>query len=202
MTTRAATWPSGTRVVWRSLAWGEFRELHALNVTPAERALLVYQACVIEGPPPETLPAGIMMWICMDELENTPFSGSFQNLSLPLEESRAKVRGNYLLSAQAFIASVFKIPFGDMDDWDANTLLTRLAQAEFVSGVPLNPVDPKAAKTAKGRPAARLSKLTDTHRKILEKRGTPVPTTQDLIERGEKPSKHREQETETFRYTR
>jgi hypothetical protein len=202
MTTRAATWPSGTRVVWRSLTWGEFREIRSLRGTPAEIALAVYQTCLLEGPPPELVPAGAMLWISRDELENSPFAGSFTSLSRALQQIRNTLPNDYLLCAQAFIASVFKIPFGDMDDWDANTLLTRLAQAEFVSGVPLNPVDPKASKSRGHKKGAPASKMTDAQRKILDKRGTPAPTTKDLIEHGEKPSKHREQETETFSYTR
>jgi hypothetical protein len=139
----------------------------------------------------------------MDELENSPFSGSFQNLSLPLEESRNKIRSNYLLSAQAFIASVFKIPFEDMNDWDADTLLTRLAQAEFVSGVPLNPVDPKTKKTNKKAP--RPSKLTETQRKVMERSHPEAVSynTKDVIDHGEQPSQLRETErSETFTYTK
>lgn len=148
MSIRAATWPSGTRIVWRGLSWGQYREVHSHQGPPAEKALKVYQYCVTEGLAPEQIPAGIMMWLYQYEMENSPFSGSFRAISGPLQKYREKITGTYLLSAQAFIASVFKIPFEKMDEWDTETFLTRLAQAEFVSGVPLNPVDPTT--TAKG----------------------------------------------------
>lgn len=174
MPSRAAIWPSGTRVTWRGLTWGEYREVQAHQGPPAEKALEVYQKCLIEGPRPNEIPAGIMMWVYNYELENSPFSGSFQSLSLPLEKARAKVSGTYLLSAQAFIAAVFKLPFAEMDKWDAETFLTRLAQAEFVSGAPLNPVDPQAQPAQKA-PARPKKPLTDGQKIALERRQNDRP---------------------------
>ncbi len=174
MTTRAATWPSGTRVVWRDLTWGEYRDARSRLGPPAEIALHVYKLCVIHGPRPEEIPAGIMMWIYKDQLEKSPFSGAFQTIPLPLENARKKVGDSYLLCAQAFIASVFKIPFEVMDGWSAETLLVRLAQAEFVSGVPLNPVDPKTAKSAKGGNKRPKKPLTDAQQAVIERRNDPA----------------------------
>ena len=174
MTTRAATWPSGTRVVWRDLTWGEYRDARSRQGPPAEVALHVYKLCVVHGPRPEEIPAGIMMWIYKDQLEKSPFSGSFQTLSLPLENARKKVTDSYLLCAQAFIASVFKIPIEVMDGWDSETLLTRLAQAEFVSGVPLNPMDPKSVKDSKSKLQRKKKQLTDAQQIALERRNDPA----------------------------
>jgi hypothetical protein len=144
MTIRAATWPSGTRITWRSLTWGEYRDVRGAQGPPAEKALQVYTLCLLDGPGPDQVPAGIMMWLYQDSLEKSPFSGSFQSLSGPLQWHREKVTNTYLLCAQALIASVLRVPFEVMDTWDAETFFTRVAQAEFIAGVPLNPVDPTA----------------------------------------------------------
>lgn len=144
MSIRAATWPSGTRVVFRDLTWGEYQKARSHQGSSAERALDVYTLCLIDGPSPNVVTAGIMMWICLEEMEKSPFSGTFRAISLPLAQAREKVTGTFLLSAQAFIASVLRVPFEIMETWDGDTFLTRLAQAEFVSGVPLNPLDPTA----------------------------------------------------------
>src|SRR5271168_4813840 len=157
MLTRA-TWPDGVRVTYRSLTWGEFREAQELIGPPAEKALGVYKLCVVDGPDVEHVPAGIMMWIYTAELAKSPFAGSFQALSRPLQQYRDKITGSYLLCAQALIASVFKIPFSDMDTWTSDIFFTRLAQAEFVSGVPLNPVDPTVPVDAKGKPVRKAKK--------------------------------------------
>lgn len=146
MSTRVATWPIGTRVTWRGLTWGEYRKIQSLQEPPAVKALEVYNLCKIEGPRPDEVSAGIMMWIFQYELEKSPFSGSFTAISGPLQQSREKVTNTYLLSAQAFIASVFKVPFEKMDEWNSDMFLCRLAQAEFIAGVPLNPVDPAVSK--------------------------------------------------------
>jgi len=142
MMTRAATWPSGTRIVWRSLTWGEYRDVRSRQGPPAEKALQVYELCIIDGPRPDEIPAGIMMWLYQDTLEKSPFSGSFQAISGPLQWHREKISNTYLLCAQALVASVLRVPFEVMDTWDAETFFTRVAQAEFIAGVPLNPVDP------------------------------------------------------------
>jgi hypothetical protein len=149
-----------------------------------------------------------MMWIYQDELENNPFNGSFKSLIIPLQNSREKVSSTYLLSAQAFIASVFKIPFEAMDGWDSETFLCRLAQAEFVSGVPLNPVDPTAPQHGlsggKGKKPKR--QLTPAQQKVVDKKygaGTAEQYNADTVRsQGQVPSKQMERDSETFTYTK
>ena len=199
MPMRAATWPRGTRVVWRDLTWAEFREIRSIQAPPAVRALEVYKICVISGPLPEEVPAGIMMWLAINELENSPFIGTFKSLSLPLEEARQKVNGTFLLSAQAFIASVLRISFKEMDEWDGETFLTRLAQAEFIAGVPLNPLDPNAPQDAKGKKVRKKS-LTNAQQIALERRHEKPRTAAQIIDSGGKPSRTRESEVQTFSY--
>jgi hypothetical protein len=157
MVVRFATWPSGTSVSWRSLTWGEYKRIQSLQACPAEKALEVYNLVMISGPDPAELLAGIMMWIYQNEMTNTPFTGEFTTISRPLAESREKVK-SFLYCAQAFVASVFKIPFEVIDTWDSETLLTRVAQAEFVSGVPLNPTNPNTSPEAAKKPKKELTK--------------------------------------------
>lgn len=174
MLTRA-TWPGGISVTFRSLTWGEFRKAQSLLGPPAEKALEVYKLIVVDGPGVDRIPAGIMLWVYQTELTKSPFAGSFQALSLPLQKYREKVTGNYLLSAQAMIASVFKVPFLEMDSWDSDTFFTRLAQAEFVSGVPLNPVDPSAPVGKDGKPLRKLKQsLTGAQQLAVERKNDPT----------------------------
>lgn len=173
MSIRVAVWPSGTCITWRPMSWGEYRKIQSLQEPPAAKALEVYTLCRVEGPYPDKVMAGPMMWIFQYELENSPFSGSFQTLSLPLEQARAKLAGTYLLTAQAFISSVFKIPFEKMEEWDAETFLLRVAQAEFIAGVPLNPVDPKTIKSPKmgqgNKANPNKKQLTTTQQMALDR---------------------------------
>jgi hypothetical protein len=148
-----------------------------------------------------------MMWLWQYELENSPFSGSFNSISGPLQEFRDRVHNKYLLSAQAFIAAVFKIPFEKMDDWDSDTFLTRLAQAELMSGVPLNPVDPTA--TQLGVPTGKLARpkkpLTNIQQMAVDRKygagSAEKYNRHAILEGGGKPSQQQEKEVETFTYT-
>src|SRR5665213_2707645 len=207
MSIRVATWPNGTRVAWRSLSWGEYRKIVSLQGPPAEKAFETYTLCVTDGPRPDRIAAGIMMWLWQYELENSPFSGSFKSISGPLQEFRDRVHDKYLLSAQAFIAAVFKIPFEKMDEWDSDTFLTRLAQAELMSGVPLNPVDPTATQSgsSKGKLARPKKSLTNAQQMAVDKKygvGTAEKYNENTIrEGGGKPSQQSETDVETFTYT-
>lgn len=167
MVSKRATW-GRISVTWRSIQWGEYRKIRSLQAMPAEKALEVYKLVKLEGPDADTLPSGIMMWIYRYEMEENPFSGDFKKISGPLEQKRQEVIGNYLISVQGFIASVFKTPFAEMDTWDSETLLRRLAQAEFFTGVTLNPTNPDA-------PTGKLTKkpkksLTPAQEKAVERR--------------------------------
>lgn len=208
MTVRVATWPSGTRVSWRSPSWGEYKEVNSFHGPPAERAQKLYELIKIDGPSIDRVPAGIPMWLLQYEMENSAFSGTFQALSQQLEQFRNKVRDTYLLSAQAYIASVFKVPFEKMDEWDSDTFLTRLAQAELVSGSTLNPMDPQASKSRNSKVDAKRPKkpLTPTQQKVVDNKfgaGTSERYNADQIRNsGSKPSQQTNQDVENFTYTK
>ena len=140
-----AVWPSGLRVVWHGLSWADFNRLQSQSDTrPMGLYLEVYRTCVLEGPPPDQVPAGVMVWIGRRELEQSPFTGQYQPIKNLLEAKRAQVRGNYLLLASAVISNVLHVPMETISLWDADEVFTRLAQAESLVGKPVEPADPKA----------------------------------------------------------
>lgn len=201
MSTRAATWPSGIRVVWRTLTWGEYRKVSSIQGPPAEKALEVYKLSIVDGPRVDEIPAGIMMWVFRKQMDENPFSGTFQTLSGPLQQARDNVTGSFLLTAQGLIASVLRVPFEIMESWDSETFLTRLAQAEFIAGVPLNPVDPNAAKNKKGAARRQKKPLTKIQQMAVDRRYGPG-SADALREQGDKPSQVKDTEVETFSYTK
>lgn len=157
MANRIATWPSGTRVVWRPLTWAEFKKARSYKGPEAVQALELYRLCKLEGPAPEFLPAGPMLWIRKYELEQSPFTGDFTKLSSQLQKSRDDVSNSYLIAAQALIVAMFRIPFSEVEGWDADTFLRRLAQAEFIAGKPLDPINPAATPNAPSKPRKQLT---------------------------------------------
>jgi hypothetical protein len=58
-----------------------------------------------------------------------------------------------------------------MDSWDQETFLKRLAQAEFISGRPLDPVDPKATKAPDMKQKRPRKELTASQIEALKRRG-------------------------------
>jgi len=197
-----ATWPSGT-ITFRSLAWGEYREIRSLLAPPAEKALQVYNKCIVSGPTVDRVAAGIMIWVYQKAYLDSPFSGSFPSISQALEHGRVAVGSAYLLTAQAMIASVFKVPFETMDQWDSDRFFTRLAQAEFISGVPLNPIDPAVPLDKKGRPKKQKKAFTDAQKIAIERKygSSAVPASAaEVRDAGRKPSQERTTDVKQYEW--
>lgn len=154
-----AVWKDGVRIVWHSLTWREFQEIQAQSyLCPMDMYLEVYRKCVLEGPPIEIASYGTVTWLASRELEQNPFSGSYDCIAPILAEKRNKVASSYLFSCTGLIASVLHIPFEVIAGWDANEFFSRLAQAELIVGKQLNPVDPGAKQVSvKPRGTKRLA---------------------------------------------
>jgi len=142
-------------VAWRQLSWKEY---NSFRFRTKDLALYadIYDKCLVKGPPLAEVPAGIAFFIGKQEIENCPFSGEFASISKNLQKARARVGGSWLLSAQAVIASVLHYSLDDVTTWPADVFFERLAQAEQLTGTPLNPEDPKhpapKGPRKKGRP--------------------------------------------------
>lgn len=144
-----AVWPSGQTVTWRPLTWNEY---HLISSLPSEygRCAAVYRATRLDGPPPHEALAGIVQWVGRHQLETNPFSGQLA----PIQKQRAKSKAwveSYLNSAAALVSWAFGYKFEEIEEWDQETFFNRLAQAEYIFGKPLDPVDPKAPKEEPGK---------------------------------------------------
>lgn len=140
-----ATWPDGTRVQWRSLSWGEFRRIEHIQPVQAA-AVQVYKTCVTAGPAVENVPAGVMMYVAEHELVKSPYSREYAPVKISLDRARQKLASSWMFSARALVAGIFRYSFEEIDTWDAQTFMDRVAQAEMVSGRTIDPADPKAPK--------------------------------------------------------
>lgn len=158
-----ADWNDGTRVRWRSLRWGEYEKVSRESVAEA-RALEIYKTCLLAGPIPEMVPAGVMLWIAQFELKRCVFHGQYSTIKTELDLGRQKLLSNWLIGARAMISALFRYSFEEIDSWDSETFMERVAQAEFVSGRQLEPTNPdekpKQApnkKDPRQKPRARLA---------------------------------------------
>ena len=109
---------------------------------PMDKCLEVYKICLLEGPKPEKVGYGPIVWLANRELESNPFSGHYEPIVRILNEKRAKIAGSYLFAGSGLIASVLHVPFDTINSWDADEFFDHLAQAEFLSGRPLEPNAP------------------------------------------------------------
>lgn len=163
MTCYEGAWSSGVTVRWRALTLGEFQQFRSRLLAGVPRAVVfldLYRELVLDGPVPEALPAGILLWLGEWVMEKSPFSCQRQLVEQTLEEKRAEVRNSYLLSVQAILAGVFRCRFEEMGAWDADRFFQRVAQAELVLGRPLgveDPEDPKKEQEKKMRRRLRRS---------------------------------------------
>jgi hypothetical protein len=149
MTRYTATWPDGFTVIWRNLTWAEYKEFkplldNSIFQSPAALSIKVYRACLIDGPTPEIVPAGIADFIAKQQMVNNPFCGEFAVLTNYLRAARTVLASNYLMGAKALIAHTFNYKFEEIDAWDVDMFFLRLAQAELVSQRITSPVDPNA----------------------------------------------------------
>jgi hypothetical protein len=140
-----AQWASGLKLRWRALTWQEYRQMQSRIYTrPVGVFVDIYRAVLLEGPPPETCPAGIADFVAKHVLANNPFSGKFQDVARAIKVGREELASDFLLSAKAMVSHLFHYPFEEIEKWDADLFFLRLAQAEFIAGKSLEPSDPKA----------------------------------------------------------
>ncbi len=167
-------WPSGIRVRWRGLTLAEHEKFvgYLLSGMPAAQVHLeVYDAVLVSGPIPEEVPAGIVLWIGRQLLDQSALTGRLDLVKARLAQKRQLVQNSYLLAVKGYLSSLFHYRFEDMDSWDEDTFFERVAQAEFVLGRPLEPTDPNTKQErsqARPKGARRLS--------------TPRPSTDDSAE--------------------
>ena len=111
----------------------------------------VYEACVVVGPPIEEAPAGLVAWIAEQELFDNPYAGKFKDIARLLGNARNQVHASWMTCARAVVAGTFRYSFEEIDTWPPEVFFERVAQAEQLTGVPLNPADPKASPQKPGR---------------------------------------------------
>lgn len=169
MANRIGIWPSGTKVVWRPLSWGEYQKMNSLSSSKEENAVELYKLCRISGPATEKVTAGIVSWIYNYEMKGSFFSGDFQKVVNALHKNREWLSTNYIHAAQALIGHVFHTPFEEMKNWDEDTFLHRLVQAEFISGKPLDPVNNSVKEVSSNK--RQKKQLTEAQRLAIERRG-------------------------------
>ena len=147
-----AIWSDGTRIVWRSLSWKEFKQFNSRATHPAERYLEIYKTCILEGPPPNKVGFGIVRWLGIREFDESPFTGHLPRVTAAVNISRDQLAKDYFAACSAVIASVLHMSFDEIEKLDADGFFTRVAQAEFIVGKPLDPVDPRTRKASGRRP--------------------------------------------------
>jgi hypothetical protein len=141
-----ALWASGVRVRWRTPTWKEFQGLYRSADARPIRNLKFYQLCVLDGPAPDRVPAGIVAWLGVNMLDQSPFTGQLQPLREYVQLSRSWFQASYLENARALIAGTFRYTFEEIESWDAEVFFKRLAAAEFLVNRTLEPADPSATK--------------------------------------------------------
>jgi hypothetical protein len=174
------TWPGGTRVRFRTLTWREFQYFQRLAVPKGVRNLEVYKTCLISGPPPDQVPAGVVSWIGCEQIEESPFSGKFKLVQQYLQLGRGWLGGSYLNQAQALVAGTFHYTIEQVEQMDPEIFFKRLAAAELLVGKQLEPADPsKSEKELKEdeferanrlRKEARQQQRSHMQRKIADRR--------------------------------
>ena len=157
-----ATWPGGTRVRFRTLTWKEFQHFSTLPLSKPARNLAVYQACLLSGPPPDQVPAGVVAWIGCEQIDQSPFGCKFKILNQYLQLGRNWLGSSYIHQAQALVAGTLHYTPEQVESMDAETFFKRLAAAELLVGKRLDPADP--AKTEKERKEDAFERTTRERR--------------------------------------
>jgi hypothetical protein len=152
LATYRASWSNGTVVRWRDLTWGEYQRLRPAKevIYPKGSGLIdarwaqeIYKTCLIAGPDPSLVMAGIAQQIAIQQVQNNPFAGDYDSVSKAVEYARQKVNSNYLMAAKARICAAFHYTMEEMDNWTADDFFTKLAQSEIILGS-LDVKDPNA----------------------------------------------------------
>jgi hypothetical protein len=176
MTAFVAQWPSGRWVKFRSLTWAEYREFEPRLRNPdlaANVYLDVYRRVFLSGEDWRTSTAGMVEYVGRVLTEQNPFNGRYHDVARALELKRIEFKQDYLQAAKAVVASIFHYSFEEIDRWDPETFFERLAQAEYITGRKIEPVDPNAKKkkTRPGeeKPERRSKPLSDAQRMVLDR---------------------------------
>lgn len=161
--------PAFVSVAWRDLTLGEIERYMARSAHERIVFCDIYETCLIEGPSLEKVPAGIVVWIAKQQLEQNPLSGKFRPLVNALLRARERVQSSWFVSAKAIVAATFRYTFEEIDGWSPDVFFERVAQAERLTGVPLEPMDPdKPQSQPKGKgkaPAAPAPRGSNVNRK-------------------------------------
>lgn len=115
-------------------------------------ALGIYKTVYLDGPDPKYVPAGIVGYICDQQMSTNPFSGRYKDLVPALSVARQVVQGDFLQSTKGIIAATLNYKLEEIDQWDPVTFFTRLAQTELATGRTFEPVDPHAEISPTGKP--------------------------------------------------
>ena len=185
MTAFVAQWPSGRWVKFRSLTWAEYREFEPRLRNPDLAAgvfLDIYRRVFLSGEDWRTATAGMVEYVGRVLTAQNPFNGRYTDVARALELKRVEFKQDYLQAAKAVIASIFRYSFEEIDRWDPETFFERLAQAEYITGRKIEPVDPnkkKKTKPGEEKPQRHSKPLSDAQRMVLDrvterKGGTPA----------------------------
>jgi hypothetical protein len=134
------------------------------------KCLEAYRACVVHGPPLNEVPYGIAYWIGRLEFVASPFSGDYKAIKARLDESRAWVANDYLNSVQAVVAWIFRYKPEELEQWSADKLFRRFAQAEYLLGRPMEPADPHQTTEEPADGQKKKKPLDPRVAKILERK--------------------------------
>lgn len=143
-----AVWKSETEVpayypvVWRDLTLAEHQRFRSRSEHLRIVFCDIYETIVLEGPDLAHAPAGIVAWVARQQLEQNPFSGQFRPIHNALQQARQRVDSSWFHAAKAVIASSFRYSFEEIESWPPDLFFERVAQAELLTGVPLEPADP------------------------------------------------------------
>jgi hypothetical protein len=162
----SAIWVSQTNtqecvsVHWRDLTLSEHQKFRASRKHPRIVFCDIYETCLVEGPTLDQVPAGIVAWIARQQLDQNPFSGKFVTIHNALGAARQRVGSSWFHAAKAVLASTFRYTFEEIEKWPPDLFFERVAQAELLTGVPLEPADPdqqpqdnmRQTPNQKGRP--------------------------------------------------
>lgn len=136
--------PAFYSVIWRDLTLAEHQRFRRRGDHQRIVFCDIYEAILVEGPDLSKAPAGVVAWIARQQLEENPFSGQFRPLHNAVYKAREQVNSSWFQAAKAVIASTFRYTFEEIENWSPELFFERVAQAELLTGVPLEPADPEA----------------------------------------------------------
>jgi hypothetical protein len=117
-----------------------------MAVSKPVRNLAVYKACLISGPPPDQVPAGVVAWIGCEQIDQSPFASNFKVLQQYLQLGRGWLGSSYLNQAQALVAGTLHYTIEEVEAMDPEIFFKRLAAAELLVGKRLDPADPSKSE--------------------------------------------------------